>query len=284
MAPRSVLVTGSSSGFGLETAAALAARGWRVFATMRDPARSGPLEKRADVEVLRLDLTDRDSVEHAVGEALERAGGLDAVVNNAGIGDAGFFEDMTDDDVRAVMETNFFGTLAVTRAVLPAMRGRGRGRIVVVSSVGAFAASPALSAYAASKWALEGWAESLAIEVAPFGIGVALVEPGTYRTGIWTAARISRRDGSPYTPFVEAMEPRIRESVERFGRDPREVGERIAGVLEAHRLSLRNPVGPDAHVTRVLSHALPFAVRRRFVSRMSGLSQSAAAARSFTAR
>ena len=277
MAPRSVLVTGSSSGFGLETAAALAARGWRVFATMRDPARSGPLEERADVEVLRLDVTDPASVERAVGEALERAGGLDAVVNNAGIGDAGFFEDVPDEGVRAVMETNFFGTLALARAVLPSMRERGRGRFLAVSSVGAFAASPGLSVYGASKWALEGWAEALAIEVAPFGIGVALVEPGTYKTGIWTAAAISRRDGSPYTPFTEAMEPRVRESVERFGRDPREVGERIARLLEARRIALRHPVGPDSHLTRVLSHALPFTARRRLVSRISGLGSASPA-------
>jgi NAD(P)-dependent dehydrogenase (short-subunit alcohol dehydrogenase family) len=178
---------------------------------------------------------------------------------------------MTDEAVRHVMETNFFGTLGLARAVLPSMRARGRGRIVVVSSVGAFAASPGLSVYGASKWALEGWAESLAIEVRPFGVGVALVEPGTYKTGIWTAAAIARRPGSPYGPFADAMEPRVRESVERFGRDPREVARKIARVLEARRPPLRNPVGPDAHVTRVLSHALPFAARRRLVSRMSGL-------------
>jgi NAD(P)-dependent dehydrogenase (short-subunit alcohol dehydrogenase family) len=276
MPPRSVLVTGSSSGFGLETAAALAARGWRVFATLRDPARGAALEQRlaadgSTAEVLRLDVTDPASVTEAVGVALERAGGLDAVVNNAGVGDAGFFEDVDDAAVRAVLETNFFGTLAVTRAVLPAMRERGRGRVVVVSSVGAFAASPALSVYGASKWALEGWAESLAIEVAPFGIGVLLVEPGTYKTGIWTAARISRRPGSPYTAIVERLEPRIRDSVERFGRDPREVGERIADVLESRRPALRNPVGPDAHVTRLLAHTLPLRARRALTTRMMGL-------------
>jgi NAD(P)-dependent dehydrogenase (short-subunit alcohol dehydrogenase family) len=273
---RSVLVTGCSSGFGLETAALLAGRDWRVFATMRDPTRRERLDERlardrSAVDVLPLDVTDAGSVERAVGEALERSGGLDAVVSNAGVGDAGFFEDMPDDAVRHVMETNFFGTLALARAVLPAMRERGRGRLVAVSSVGAFAASPGLSAYGASKWALEGWAEALAIEVAPFGIGVALVEPGTYKTGIWTAAAIARRPGSPYTPLVEAMEPRIRESVERYGRDPREVAEKIAAVLESRHLRLRNPVGPDAHLTRVLSHALPFAARRRIVSRMAGL-------------
>jgi NAD(P)-dependent dehydrogenase (short-subunit alcohol dehydrogenase family) len=276
---RAVLVTGCSSGFGLETAALLATRNWRVFATMRDPDRGGRLDERvardgSAVEVLPLDVTDAGSVERAVGEALERSGGLDAVVSNAGVGDAGFFEDMPDEAVRHVMETNFFGTLALARAVLPSMRERGRGRFVAVSSVGAFAASPGLSVYGASKWALEGWAEALAIEVAPFGIGVALIEPGTYKTGIWAAAAIARRPGSAYTPLADAMEPRVRESVERYGRDPREVAEKIAAILDSHRLSLRNPVGPDAHLTRVLSHALPFATRRRIVSRMAGLSDA----------
>jgi NAD(P)-dependent dehydrogenase (short-subunit alcohol dehydrogenase family) len=273
---RSVLVTGCSSGFGLETAALLATRGWRVFATMRDLSRRDRLDERlaregSRVEVLSLDVTDTGSVERAVGEALERSGGLDAVVSNAGVGDAGFFVVMPDDAVRRVMETNFFGALALARVVLPSMRERGRGRFVAVSSVGAFAASPGLSIYGASKWALEGWAEALAVEVAPFGIGVALVEPGTYKTGIWTAAAIARRPGSAYTPLIEAMEPRVRESVQRYGRDPREVAEKIAGVLESRHLRLRNPVGPDAHVTRVMSHALPFATRRRIVSRLAGL-------------
>jgi NAD(P)-dependent dehydrogenase (short-subunit alcohol dehydrogenase family) len=274
---RSVLVTGCSSGFGLETAALLSSRGWRVFATMRDPSRRDRLDRRlageagSGVEVLPLDVTDAGSVDSAVSEALERSGGLDAVVSNAGVGDAGFFEDMPDQAVRQVMETNFFGTLALARAVLPSMRQRGHGRFLAVSSVGAFAASPGLSIYGASKWALEGWAEALAVEVAPFGIRVALVEPGTYKTGIWTAAAIARRPGSAYTPLLEAMEPRVRRSVERHGRDPREVADKIADVLESRHPRLRNPVGPDAHVTRLVSHLLPFALRRRIVSRIAGL-------------
>jgi NAD(P)-dependent dehydrogenase (short-subunit alcohol dehydrogenase family) len=133
MPPRSVLVTGSSGGFGLETAAVLAARGWRVFATMRDPGRGAALERRlaadgSSAEVLRLDVTDSASVTEAVGVAIERTGGLDAVVNNAGVGDAGFFEDVDDEAVRTVLGTSCSGTLAVTRAALPAMRERGRGR------------------------------------------------------------------------------------------------------------------------------------------------------------
>ncbi|MGH3754352.1 MAG: SDR family NAD(P)-dependent oxidoreductase [Pseudonocardiaceae bacterium] len=162
-------------------------------------------------------------------QVLARTGGtLHAVVHNAGIGDAGFFEDVPDEQVRRVMDTNFFGTLALTRAVLPAMRAHRQGRIVVVSSLTAFTGQPAMSAYVASKWALEGWAESLAIEVAGFGIDVALIEPGAYKTGIWDAAKITSPEHSPYLPLVTIMEPRIRRMVERGAGDPAEVGARAA--------------------------------------------------------
>jgi NAD(P)-dependent dehydrogenase (short-subunit alcohol dehydrogenase family) len=159
-----------------------------VFAAMRDPGRDAALKAAAgaaavNIEVVTMDVTDASSVQRCVTDVLDRTGGaLDALVNNAGIGDAGFFEDTPDDQVRRTMETNFFGVLAATRAVLPAMRVRRTGRIIVVSSIAEYAAQATLSLYAASKWAVAGWAEALAVEVAPFGLQVALVEPGAYRT------------------------------------------------------------------------------------------------------
>ncbi len=276
---RSVLITGCSSGFGLESTLALARSGWRVFATMRDLDRHGPLEQAieragtaAGVELLQLDVRDQGSIDRAVAQVLAHTGGtLHAVVHNAGIGDAGFFEDVPDEQVRRVMDTNFFGTLALTRAVLPAMRAQRQGRVVVVSSLGAFTRQPAMSAYVASKWALEGWAESLAIEVAGFGIDVA-IEPGAHKTGIWDAAKIASPDQSPYRPLVTIMEPRIRGMVERSAGDPAKVGARIAAVLSARRRPwLRHPVGRDAWTMRVLSHVMPFAQRHRILARMVGL-------------
>src|SRR5580698_3889120 len=191
---RVVLITGCSSGFGLTTSVAAARRGWRVFATMRDPGRRAALDAAAaaagvSVEVAALDVADAGSVKQAVAAVLVATGGrLDAVVNNAGIADAGFFEDQPEAESRQVMETNFFGATAVTRAALPSLRRSPDGRVVMVSSVAAFSPQAGLSAYVASKWALEGWAESLAIEVAPLGVRVILVEPGAYRTGIWGSA------------------------------------------------------------------------------------------------
>jgi NAD(P)-dependent dehydrogenase (short-subunit alcohol dehydrogenase family) len=274
-----LLVTGCSSGFGLETVTAAAQRGWRVFATMRNLDRREALDRALgeaglQAEVLELDVTDGGSVRTAVAEVAERTQGrIDAVVLNAGIGDAGFFEDLPDETVRRVFETNFFGAIDVARVVLPHMRARRSGRIVAVSSIGVFVPYPALSAYVASKRALEGWAESLAVEVAPFGIDVKLVEPGSYATQIWDKSSVTRNDGSPYARFVDTMEPRMRERVERTARDPREVGERIAKLLEKGNARLRNPVGPDAHTMQVASHIVPFRARLGLLTRLTGLNK-----------
>jgi NAD(P)-dependent dehydrogenase (short-subunit alcohol dehydrogenase family) len=274
-----LVVTGCSSGFGLQTVTAAARRGWRVFATMRNLERREALdhalgETGLRAELLELDVTDGDSVRRAIAEiAAETQGRIDAVVLNAGIGDAGFFEDVPDETVRRVFETNFFGAIDVARVVLPHMRTRRSGRIIAVSSIGVFVPYPALSAYVASKRALEGWAEALAVEVAPFGIGVTLVEPGGYATQIWENASITRNEGSPYAPFVDTMEPRMRKRIDRTARDPREVGERIAKLLDKRSSRLRNPVGRDAHTMQVASHVVPFRARVGLLTRVTGLNR-----------
>jgi NAD(P)-dependent dehydrogenase (short-subunit alcohol dehydrogenase family) len=272
-----VLVTGCSSGFGVEIAVAAARRGWRVFPTMRDLSRREALDKAlggagGQSTPLELDVTKADSVRAAVAQVAEQTGGrLDAVVLNAGIGDAGFFEDLPDSEVRRIFETNFFGAIDVARAALPHMRARRSGRIIAVSSIGVFVPYPALGVYVASKRALEGWAESLAVEVAPFGIDVACVEPGGYATRIWENASVTRHESSPYTPFVDTMEPRMRERVAKTSRDPKEVGERIAKLLDKRHPRLLNPVGPDAHTMRVARHLIPFRARVGLLTRATGL-------------
>jgi NAD(P)-dependent dehydrogenase (short-subunit alcohol dehydrogenase family) len=277
-----LVVTGCSSGFGLEIVTAAARRGWKVFATMRNLERRDALDHAlADAglraELLELDVTNRDSVRAAIEEVTGRTGGrIDAVVLNAGIGDAGFFEDLSDEAVRRIFETNFFGAIDVARVALPHMRARRSGRIVAVSSIGVFLPYPALSVYVASKRALEGWAESLAVEVAPFGIDVALVEPGGYATRIWDNASVTRHESSPYTPFVDTMEPRMRDRIDRTSRDPREVGERIAKLLDRRRSRLRNPVGPDAHTMHIAGHLVPFRARVGLLTRLTGISNLAA--------
>ena len=162
---RTVLITGTSSGIGLATSVELAKRGWSVVATMRDLTRRGELDRQLQsagvsdrVRVAQLDVTDNQSIDALVAGLDLPNRPLDAVVHNAGIGAGGAFEDLDDALFRRVMETNFFGVLALTRRLLPAFRAQRHGRIVIISSETAFAGQPAISPYCASKWAAEGWA------------------------------------------------------------------------------------------------------------------------------
>lgn len=271
-----MLITGCSSGFGLHAAVEAAARGWRVFATVRRPGSGATVEAaalacRAQVEVVTLDVTSDGSVSAGVDQVLARSGGrLDAVVHNAGVAHGGFFEDQADGDVRAVFETNFFGVLRVSRATLPALRASG-GRMVVMSSVSAYSGNPGLSAYVASKWALEGWAESIATELRPFGVQVAVVEPGLYRTAIVDNAQVAQRPGSPYAPWVDRYQAKVAAMAKRSGGDPAEVGRLVADLLDRRRLALRYPVGRGARTGRVLVRTLPFGVRAAATARWAGL-------------
>lgn len=277
----SVLITGCSSGFGLEAAAALARRGWQVFPSMRNLDKRERLDEAMATaggrsQLVQLDVTDQSSIERAVTEVLEATGGtLDAVVHNAGVASGGAFEDVPDDDVRRVMETNFFGVLALTRAVLPAMRQRRRGRIVVVSSNSAFFGAPAMSIYTASKFAIEGWADSIAYEVAPFGIKVVCVEPGSYKTDIWDSSPRFIDDDSAYAMLREPVERYVDEQLAARARDPKEVGEVIVRALEARRPKFRYPVGPDAKATRVLSRIMPRSAMAFGVRKVLGLDKVA---------
>ena len=276
--PRRVLITGTSSGIGLATAVELARRGWSTVATMRDPSRAGRLRDAAAaagvaerLTIEALDVTDAASIAAAVPRIL--AGGpLAAVVHNAGVAAAGAFEDLPEAEIRRVMETNFFGVLALTRALLPSFRAQHSGRIVVVSSNSAFAGEPANSIYVASKWAIEGWAESLAFEAERFGIEVVLVEPGPYKTDIWDSSPRILPDGSPYTAWLRQLEEAIDAKVLASARDPHEVAVAIAGALEAARPRMRYPVSPQAHIGLFLRGKLPTRAQRWLVKRLLGVS------------
>ncbi len=182
---RTWFVTGASRGLGRLWAEAALERGDRVTATARDATAVAPLVDRFGDAVLPLplDVTDRDAVFAAVRRAADRFGSLDVVVNNAGYGHFGAVEELTEAELRAQMETNFFGTVWVTQAALPVMRAQGHGHLLQVTSEGGVRAFPGIGAYHASKWAVEGLSESLAQEVAGLGIHVTCVEPGPYRTG-----------------------------------------------------------------------------------------------------
>jgi NAD(P)-dependent dehydrogenase (short-subunit alcohol dehydrogenase family) len=185
-------VTGASRGFGRIWATAALARGDKVAATARDIGSLADVaEAYPDSALpLQLDVTDRDAVDHAVAQAHRHFGRLDVVVNNAGYGFLGAVEEVSEADVQALLDTNFFGALRVTQAVLPILRDQGNGHIVSVSSLAGVVGEPALGLYNASKWALEGMMEALSLEVEDFGVKVTLIEPGPYATDFSTQSSL----------------------------------------------------------------------------------------------
>lgn len=274
-----VLITGTSTGFGNVATELLAARGWRVFATMRDLKRKDSLERvlkaagsSERVTFLQLDVTDQASIEAAVKSVLAETGNtLDAVVHNAGIAVAGVLEDLSDAEIRRVMETNFFGVLSLTRALLPTFRAQGHGRIILVSSQAALAGQPGNSMYCASKWALEGWAESLAYEVDPFGIDVVVIEPGPYRTEIWNSSKWIMPQDSAYLGWLKRLRQGVDRHQSQTSREPKEVAATILKALEARRPRFRYQVGPFAKLDYFLRGKMPTKLIRRGTTRYLGL-------------
>jgi len=249
---RSVLLTGSSSGFGLATAQRFASRGWRVFASMRDPGRGEALRARAgakgwNLTTPSLDVTRDQSVAAAVEQILAATGGrLDALVNNAGYYAYGPLEETTPDELRAQLETNVLGVHRVTRAVLPAMRARRDGVIITLGSVSGRVALPVVGPYHASKWALEGMMEAWRLELAPYGVRVVLVEPGAFATALHDNERLAAACGpaSPYAPVVAAY--RRESAALGRARDLTPVVDVIERAATATNPRLRWPVGPTS--------------------------------------
>jgi NAD(P)-dependent dehydrogenase (short-subunit alcohol dehydrogenase family) len=250
-----VIVTGSSTGLGLETALHLAGAGFRVYATLRDPAQGPELlnaaaERGVELQILRLDLTDRESIDEAVEEVVRECGGVFGLVNNGGIGLRGCVEDCSEEEIRQVFEANVFGTIAVTRAVLPHMRAAACGRVVTVSSVGGRVCGFGVTIYCASKFAQEGLGEGLAQELAPFGIQSVIVEPGMIKTARWSRHRGTAQGAmdpaSPYHDLFWASEEIADRIVERSRTRPADVASAIHAALTADRPRMRYVVGRGA--------------------------------------
>lgn len=282
---RTALVTGSSSGFGLLTSISLARRGWHVVATMRDPRRRTALDEAArltgvtgQIEVLPLDVTLAEQIDAVASELAARPQTLDAVVNNAGFALGGFAEDVTDAELRRQFDTNFFAHVNVTRALLPQMRRQRSGHIVMVSSISGRVGFPGLSSYVASKHALEGWSESLRLELEPEGIHVSLVEPGSFATGIWSsgaelsAASRSMLEGDNTSPNRDRA-PQLFERVlgQSRRRGPQPVADRIVQLLEDPSPTLRSLIGVDAHLVSWMRRLLPWTLYERLILKAAGL-------------
>jgi len=282
---QSALITGCSSGFGLLTAVTLAKNGFQVFATMRNLGKRERLDAAlaaagVSAEVLALDVNSAASIQAAVDTVLGRAGRIDALVNNAGFGLGGFIEDLSLEDYRRQLETNFFGLVAVTKAVLPHMRRQRSGRIVNLSSIGGRIANPVLSAYNASKFAVEGFSESLAFEAGLFDVQVVLVEPGTFKTEIFESNREvaagARNPSSPYFAATGLLEKKVDELVARHGADPQKVADVILLALTTPKPRLRYLVGTDAKLQGWIHWLGGFALTSRMTKSLLGLGEARA--------
>ena len=186
---KTIFITGSSTGLGRAAALLFAQRGWKVFATLRNPDKEAELGKVAGISVLALDVTRPEQIDAAIKAALS-AGPVDVVFNNAGYGLAGPFEGTSDEQLTAEIETNLLGVLRVTKAFIPSFRERGSGTFITTTSIGGLATFPFNSVYHATKWGLEGWSESLSHELSKFGIRVKTVAPGGVRTDFATRSLV----------------------------------------------------------------------------------------------
>jgi NAD(P)-dependent dehydrogenase (short-subunit alcohol dehydrogenase family) len=239
------LITGCSSGFGRAIAEAARAQGDRVVATARRPEALADLAGD-DGLVVALDVTRQDQIDAAVQAALDRFGRIDVLVNNAGSGSVGAVEELEIDDLRALMDTMFFGAVALTKAVLPHMRERGDGAIVQISSQGGQLAPAGFGAYCAAKFALEGLSEALAAEVAPLGIHTLIVEPGAFRTGLLGASLQRSREIDAYADTVGTTRAYVDATGGTEPGDPRKAAAAILAALDAPQPPLRLALGADA--------------------------------------
>lgn len=245
------LVTGSSTGIGLETALALARDGYRTFASMRDTSKSGRLEEAVGkeglaVEVIPLDVDSAESAKTAVAKIVADTGRLDVLVNNAGYGQFGCTEDVPLEAFRKQFETNFFGVVGLIQEVAPTMRKQGSGAIINISSVAGRMGLPGSPAYISSKFALEGLGECLRYELAQFGIRTTLIEPGVIKTDFFESMRIPESQKDPkYTEMTGQILGGVKMMVQ-MGTAPSAVAEAVIRALHDEEMQPRYLVGTDA--------------------------------------
>jgi NAD(P)-dependent dehydrogenase (short-subunit alcohol dehydrogenase family) len=265
-----VLITGTSSGIGRAIASAFAAKGFEVFGTSRNPQRNEPI---AGVELLPLDVSDQASVASAVSTVIQRAGRIDVLVNNAGVGVFGAAEESSIVQAQELFDTNFFGLIRVTNEVLPHLRAQRSGRIINISSVLGFLPAPYGALYAASKHAVEGYSESLDHETREFGIRVSVVEPG------YTATAFDANAADPDSPIesYRALREHVKEGLikaVRAGDDPSVVAKVALKAATSRTPKLRYPAGPLARQLTVLKKFAPEALLDKGIRKANNLTKA----------
>ena len=269
-----VLITGASSGIGRATALYVAERGYAVIATSRNASRLEGLHEEAErrnlaIISVELDINSEDDVAFIVPELLERYGAIDALINNAGFGMWGPVEILSDAELKNQFETNFFAAVRMMRAVLPTMIKRQHGIIVNISSVLGRIGTPFNGAYASSKFALEGISESLKTEVQPFGVRVAMVEPGLFRTNFpdnSVRGAAAGDENMAYSPYIRQYSDN-KEMFHRFGGNPVRVAKVVHKIITSPSPNFRNPVGIDARAGTLGARLLPERLYWRIMSK-----------------
>jgi len=249
---RVALITGCSSGIGYETALMLGRNGFRTFATMRNTKKSDSLQEvirkeGLDVSIQQLDVNDNASIENTINNIKNEANRIDVLINNAGFGLVGFFEDLTLDEIRDQFETNFFGVLNITKKIIPIMRLQKSGTIINISSGAGQVGFPGISAYVSTKFAIEGFSESLMYELLPYGIKVVIIEPGVIKTDFFRNCKVSEhsmKKNSTYSPSLDKFQRNI-ELMQEHATSPTDVAKVIIQVLGNNEPKQRYIVGND---------------------------------------
>jgi NAD(P)-dependent dehydrogenase (short-subunit alcohol dehydrogenase family) len=252
----------------------MAKAGFRVVATMRDLARrerldaaAGPAGTASKLDIHRLDVTDFESIPEFVAKVVRDHGRIDVLVNNAGFAVAGFAEDLKLEEIRSQFETNFFGHVAMTQAVIPTMRKQGSGHIIMISSIAGLHGSVSISSYSASKHALEGWTESVRMELNSLGIKMVLIEPGSFQTDIWTRGAVMGERAVKNTSPNFQRSLRMRERVARIPKgDAIAVAKVIVSVSQDPNPKLRYLVGRDARIQLWMKRLLPWKWHEKVVA------------------
>lgn len=261
-----ILITGAGTGLGLEMSLYLAERGFNVYATIpfadqQEHVETQAAQRNVSLRILPLDVMDAASIEAAISTVLAESGNIFGAVNNAGISLRGYFEDCEDQEIRRVYDINVFGAMAVTRAVLPHMRAAGRGRLLYITSIGGRIASMARTAYCSSKFALEGFAESLYQEVTPLGIHVSAIAPAIVKNERWTVnrglARAANNPNSPYHAWFQREEKLADELVESSPTTNVDVARTVHEALTASKPRLHYIVGKRASMAVRLRELMP---------------------------